>query len=55
MAGKATPPKPQPAGWGDEGKSQPSAPSTEERLAKLESEHAQLLIVLDRHGINLPS
>jgi hypothetical protein len=42
-------------GWGDEDKSQPPAPSTEERLAKLESEHAQLLTVLDRHGINLPS
>jgi hypothetical protein len=55
MAGKATPPKP--AGWGDDEKNQQSAPTSpmEERVAKLESEHAQLLVVLDRHGINLPS
>jgi hypothetical protein len=47
--------KPKPAaGWGDEDQKRSVQPSTEDRLAKLESEHAQLLVVLDRHGINLP-
>jgi hypothetical protein len=60
MAGKNGNGKPKPTGWGDddtkaavleEKKSQP----VEDRVSALEAEHEELLEILERHGINLPS